>query len=85
MNDDLEATQIPLHDVPVGLVVQALAREKTAVSSARPGGGILVSPPRYGAFLSLDEGSRENIVEKLIKVVSRKVSGSSRGTMKCYL
>lgn len=31
INDDLEATQIPLHDVPVGMVVQALAREKAAV------------------------------------------------------
>lgn len=32
LNEDLEATRIPLHDVPVALVVERITREKIAVS-----------------------------------------------------
>lgn len=34
MNEEMEATRIPLHDVPVALVVQEMTREKMAVSLA---------------------------------------------------
>ncbi|CAN0285033.1 unnamed protein product, partial [Ectocarpus fasciculatus] len=30
LNEDLEATRIPLHDVPVALVVERMTREKIA-------------------------------------------------------
>lgn len=32
MNEDLEATRIPLHDVPVALIVQEMTKENMAVS-----------------------------------------------------
>ncbi|CAM9306346.1 unnamed protein product [Hapterophycus canaliculatus] len=32
MNQDLEATRIPLHDVPVVLVVESITRERVAAS-----------------------------------------------------
>lgn len=32
MNDELEATRVPLHHVPVALVVENITREKMAVS-----------------------------------------------------
>ncbi len=34
MNEEMEATRIPLHDVPVALVVESITREKMAVSAA---------------------------------------------------
>jgi len=33
MNEEMEATRIPLHDVPVALVVENMTREKMAVSN----------------------------------------------------
>ncbi|CAN0058422.1 unnamed protein product, partial [Ectocarpus sp. 8 AP-2014] len=35
LNEDLEATRIPLHDVPVALVVERITREKIAASWSR--------------------------------------------------
>lgn len=32
MNDEQEATRIPLHNVPVAMVVENITREKMAVS-----------------------------------------------------
>lgn len=33
MNDDMKATLIPKHDVPISLVVRDMSQEKKAVSS----------------------------------------------------
>lgn len=35
MNDELEATRIPLHHVPVAMVVENITREKMAVSCTK--------------------------------------------------